>query len=99
STLPMLPVPMPSSDLRLGDRLRRDALVRHGVGSGAVRAVVRAADTVRRLTRTHGVEVAATYGCGVRRGASAHRARHAPFRARRFAPDGAGAHPGVRHAA
>jgi hypothetical protein len=51
---------MPSSQPPLPDRLRRDALVRHGVGPAAVEAVVRAARSVHRLTREHGVEVAAT---------------------------------------
>jgi hypothetical protein len=51
---------MPSDDLPPGDRLRRDALVRHGVDSAAAGAVVRAADAVLRLTRRHDVEVAAT---------------------------------------
>src|SRR5437870_2854515 len=52
---------MPPSQLLSDDnQRRRDSLARHGVGSAAVDAVVRAARSVHRLTRQHDVEVAAT---------------------------------------
>jgi hypothetical protein len=51
---------VPVSDPPPGHQDRLDALVRHGVGPPAVAAVVRAAQAVRRLTREHDVEVAAT---------------------------------------
>lgn len=43
-----------------GQSVKVHALARHGIDPAAMGAVVRAAEMVRRLTRTHDIEVAAT---------------------------------------